>query len=434
MPRRLNENLPVSNTESADDSIRRTINAVWRIESPRIIAALARSTGDVGVAEDLAQEALVAALEQWPAHGLPANPAAWLTAVARRRGIDQSRRLSIQARKYAQIAVTADADGDESEFNAATDPDRVDDDLLRLIFIACHPVVSREARVALTLRLLGGLSTTEIARAFLTSDKTIQQRIVRSKRTLRDAHVPFELPPAEERNARLASVLEVVYLIFNEGYSATAGAEWTRPALCDNAVRLGRVLAELLPDEPEVHGLLALMEVQASRLRARTGSGGEPILLVDQDRTRWDRLLIRRGLAALERAASLQPELGLYGLQAAIAACHARAPSADDTDWRRIVTLYDALIQMAPSPVVALNRAVAVGMAFGAQAGLESVDALRGEPALARYYLLPAVRGDLLVKLGRHADASQEFERAASLTDNLRERELLRQRARQAGS
>lgn len=418
-------------------SVHRTVEAVWKMESARIIGALARILRDVGLAEELAADALVAALEQWPESGVPDNPAAWLTAAARRRAIDVIRRRALHERKQGELTyeietLLGDAAPDlDATLEAAFD-DVIGDDLLRLMFIACHPVLSREARTALTLRLLGGLTTDEIARAFLVPEPTLAQRIVRAKRTLAEARVPFELPPVTELAARLASVLEVIYLIFNEGYSATTGDDWTRPALAEEALRLGRILAELAPDEAEVHGLLALMEIQASRLRARTNSSGEPILLLDQDRARWDHLLIRRGLAALERAEALAAAargLGVYTLQAAIAACHARARTAEETDWQRIAALYDALAQLAPSPVIELNRAVALAMAFGPTAGLEIVDTLRDDPQLKDYHLLPAVRGDLLEKLGRHDEARREFERAAALARNARERTLLEQRA-----
>src|SRR6266480_1340854 len=414
----------------ADQRAADAIDAVWRIESARLIAGLARIVGDIGVAEDLAQDALVAALVQWPESGVPDNPGAWLMATAKHRAIDHLRRGKMQDKKHEHLGRELDERqvSPESALAAAID-DHVGDDLLSLIFTACHPVLTTEARVALTLRLLGGLRTDEIARAFLLPKATIQQRIVRAKRTLAAAHVPFEVPRGAELTARLESVLEVIYLIFNEGYSATAGEDWVRPALCEDALRLGRILAELTPTEPEVHGLLALMEIQASRLRARVGPSGEPVLLLDQDRTRWDRLLIRRGLAALERAGSLKGALGPYALQAAIGACHARATIAADTDWPRIVALYDAVAQLAPSPVVELNRAVAVGMAFGPAAGLDLVDALVAEPSLKSYHLLPAVRGDLLRKLGRSEEAGAEFLRAASLTENVPERDLLRRRA-----
>ena len=389
---------------------------------------------DVGLAEDLAQDALVAALERWPQTGVPDKPGAWLMAAAKHRAIDQLRRRELLDRKHAELGHELDEQRESAvrELDEAID-DHVGDDLLRLIFISCHPVLSTEARVALTLRLLGGLTTDEIARAFLASEPTIAQRIVRAKRTLSEARVPFEVPRGPELEARLASVLEVIYLIFNEGYSATAGDDWLRPALCDDALRLGRILAELAPQEPEVHGLVALMEIQASRARARTGPSGEPVLLLDQDRSRWDQLLIRRGLAALDRAESLGGANGVYALQAAIAACHARARTAEETDWRRIVQLYEVLSQIVPSPVVELNRAVAVSMAFGPAMALELVDAIRSEPSLKSYHLLPSVRGDLLAKLGRREEARAEFERAASLTRNARERELLLERARKNG-
>jgi len=406
------------------------IDAVWRIESARLIAGLTRITGDVGLAEDLAQDALVAALERWPQSGIPDNPGAWLMATAKHRAIDQLRRGKMLDRKHEQLGhdIEADRDARLPDLDAAID-DHIGDDLLRLMFIACHPVLSTEARVALTLRLLGGLTTDEIARAFLVPESTVAQRIVRAKRTLREARVPFEVPRGTELTARLASVLEVIYLVFNEGYSATAGDEWVRPALCDDALRLARILAELVPDEPEVYGLVALLEIQASRLRARVGAGGEPILLADQDRSRWDQLLVRRGLAALERAEQLAGALGPYALQAAIAACHARARTPEETDWTRITALYDALAQLTQSPVVNVNRAVAYTMAFGPAAGLEIADALQSEPALATYHLLPTVRGDFLFKLGRFEEARAEFERAAGLTRNARERDLLRTRA-----
>ncbi len=402
------------------------IDAVWRIESARLIAGLARIVGDVGLAEDLAQDALVAALEQWPEAGVPDNPGAWLMATAKHRAIDQLRRQQMQGKKHEHLSRELDERqiSPEPALAAAID-DHVGDDLLSLIFTACHPVLTTEARVSLTLRLLGGLTTDEIARAFLVPKATIQQRIVRAKRTLAAARVPFEIPRGAELAQRLESVLEVIYLIFNEGYSATAGDEWVRPVLCQDALRLGRILAELAPAEAEVHAVVALMEIQASRLRARVGPTGEPILLRDQDRGRWDHLLIGRGLAALARAESLGGASGPYTLQAAIAACHARARTADETDWTRIVALYDALAQLTPSPVVELNRAVALGMAFGPAAGLEVVDSLTAEPALAGYHLLPSVRGDLLAKLGRFEEARAELRRAAELTQNGRERELL---------
>ena len=412
----------------------RAIEAVWRIESARIIAALTRLTGDIGVAEDLAQDAFVAALEKWPAAGVPNRPGAWLMAAAKHRAIDYLRRGQRHDRKHEELGRELEVDQEMAvpDLDEAID-DPIGDDLLRLIFICCHPVLSTEARVALTLRMVGGLTTEEIARAFLVPVATLAQRIVRAKRTLREARVPFEVPRGADMAARLGSVLEVIYLIFNEGYSATAGGDWVRPALCDDALRLGRILAELAPDEPEVHGLVALMEIQASRLRARVGPSGEPVLLLDQDRSRWDRLLIRRGLAALERARSIGGAPGPYTLQAAIAACHAQALTAEETDWPRIAALYDALAQVAPTPVVELNRAVALGMAFGPEAGLEAVDAIRDAPALKNYHLLPAVRGDLLFKLGRTDEARAEFERAASLTMNEREKALMLERAAACG-
>ena len=402
------------------------IDAVWRIESARLIAGLARVVGDIGVAEDLAQDALVAALEQWPEAGVPDNPGAWLMATAKHRAIDHLRRGKMRDRKHEHLGRELEERqvSPEAALAAAID-DHVGDDLLSLIFTACHPVLPTEARVALTLRLLGGLTTDEIARAFLVSKATIQQRIVRAKRTLAAARVPFEVPRGAELTARLGSVLEVIYLVFNEGYSATAGDDWVRPALCEDALRLGRILAELAPDAAEVHGLVALLEIQASRLRARVSPSGEPILLLDQDRGRWDHLLIGRGLAALECAEALGGASGPYTLQAAIAACHARARTAAETDWTRIVALYDALAQLMPSPVVELNRAVALGMAFGPAAGLEVVDSLTTDPALADYHLLPSVRGDLLAKLGRFEEARAELARAAALTQNVRERDLL---------
>jgi RNA polymerase sigma factor (sigma-70 family) len=405
----------------------RAIEAVWRIESAKLIAGVARMVRDVGLAEELAQEALVAALEHWPQSGVPDNPGAWLMAAAKNRALDHFRRNKMLERKHEEFAFEQESTV-EPDFAAALDDD-IGDDLLRLVFTACHPVLSTEARVALTLRLLGGLTTDEIARAFLVPEPTIAQRIVRAKRTLAAARVPFETPSVPERAARLSSVLEVIYLVFNEGYAATGGDEWLRPALCEEALRLGRIVAEMLPQESEVHGLVALMEIQASRFKARTGPSGEPILLADQDRSRWDQLLIRRGLAALERAEKLGGALGPYALQAAIAACHARARAAADTDWARIVALYDALAQLAPSPVVELNRAVAVAMAFGPGAGLELVDALLDEPSLKNYHLLPAVRADLLAKLGRIDEARAGFQRAASLTRNSPERKLLLERA-----
>jgi len=406
----------------------RAIDAVWRIESPRLIAGLTRIVRDIGLAEELAQDALLAAVEQWPESGVPDNPGAWLMATAKHRAIDRLRRDARLERKQEVIGRELEA----AQKMATAVPESggdFGDDLLRLIFIACHPVLSTEARVALTLRLLGGLSTDEIGRAFLVAEPTIAQRIVRAKRTLTAAHVPFEVPAASDLEARLGSVLEVIYLIFNEGYSATAGDDWMRPALCLDALRLGRLVAELLPREPEAHGLVALMEIQASRTRARVGPAGEPILLLDQNRGQWDPLLIRRGLAALERAEALGGALGPYALQAAIAACHARARTPEETDWPQIAALYDALAQIADSPVVELNRAVAYGMAFGPAAGLELADALVAEPSLRSYHLLPSVRGDLLAKLGRSDEARSEFERAAALTRNARERELLLERA-----
>ena len=411
----------------------RAIDAVWRIESARLIAGLMRMVRDVGVAEDLAHDALVAALEQWPKSGVPDNPGAWLMAAAKHRAIDHFRRNQLLDRKHAELGREFEAqEMAVPDLDAALD-DNIGDDLLRLMFISCHPVLSTEARLALTLRLLGGLTTDEIARAFLVSESTVAQRIVRAKRTLAERRVPFEVPRGAELAARLSSVLEVIYLIFNEGYTATAGDDWMRPALCEDALRLGRILAELAPREPEVHGLVALMEVQASRSGARTGPSGEPILLLDQNRARWDQLLIRRGLAALERAEKLSGARGPYALQAAIAACHARARTAEETDWGRIAGLYDELAQVSPSPVVELNRAVAVAMAFGPAAGLEIVDMLSAEPSLDTYHLLPSVRGDLLAKLGRFEEARAEFEHAASLTRNARERNLLLERARACG-
>jgi RNA polymerase sigma factor (sigma-70 family) len=408
----------------------RTIDAVWWIESAKIIAVVARMVRDVGRAEELAQDALVAALEQWPTSGVPEKPGAWLMATAKHRAIDALRRRKRLERKHEELGrdLRTRQETAMPDFDDRLDDD-IGDDLLRLIFTACHPVLSREARVALTLRLLGGLTTEEIARAFLVPEPTIAQRIVRAKRTLSEARVPFEVPHGTELVPRLSSVLEVIYLVFNEGYSATSGDNWVRPALCEDALRLGRILADLAPSDPEVHGLAALMEIQASRLRARVGPSGEPILLLDQDRGRWDHLLIGRGLAALARAEGLGGALGPYGLQAAIAACHARAPTAAETDWARIAALYDALAQLAPSPVVDLNRAVAAAMAFGPEAGLPLVDALTAEPSLKAYHLLPSVRGDFLWKLGRFSEARAEFERAASLAKNAKERELLLSRA-----
>lgn len=418
-----------------DSPAHRAIDAVWRIEAARVIAGIARVTGDIARAEDLAQDALLAALQQWPATGIPDNPGAWLMAAAKRRAVDLHRHRAMAEHKHEEMGRELDArQGDAaSALDDALDDD-IGDDLLRLIFTACHPVLSPEARVALTLRLVGGLTTDEIARAFLVPAATLAQRIVRAKRTLAEARVPFEVPRGDARAPRLASVLEVVYLIFNEGYAATAGEDWVRPGLCDDALRLGRVLAELAPAEPEVHGLVALMEIQASRLAARVTPSGDPILLLEQDRTRWNHLLIGRGLAALERAERLGGVLGPYALQASIAACHARARVAGDTDWTRIAALYDALAQLTPSPVIELNRAVAVAMAFGPPAGLEIADALRDEPSLRSYHLLPSVRGDLLARLGRFAEARAEFERAALLARNSRERALLETRARSCGA
>ena len=414
--------------------IHRTVDAVWRIESAKIIASLTRITRDVGVSEELAQDALVAALEQWPASGIPDNPGAWLMAIAKNRAIDRFRRNKLFERKHEEIGreLKTQQDAAMAEFELAGDDD-IGDDLLRLVFISCHPVLSTEARVALTLRLLGGLTTQEISRAFLSPEPTIAQRIVRAKRTLSEARVPFEVPRGPDRAERLASVLEVIYLIFNEGYSATAGDDWMRPGLCDDALRLGRILSELAPQEAEVHGLVALLEIQASRSKARVDAQGEPILLLDQDRSQWDQLLIRRGFDALERAEKLGGANGPYALQAAIAACHARAQSGDETDWARIVTLYEALGQLTPSPIVELNRAVAVAMASGPAAGLVLVDDLMAEPSLKSYHLLPSVRGDFLFKLGRFDEARVEFERAAGLTQNARERKLLVDRALACG-
>ncbi len=410
--------------------VQRTIDAVWRIESARLVAGLARIVRDVGIAEELAQDALVAALEQWPREGVPDNPGAWLMATAKHRAIDRLRREARLEREQAELGRELAARQEEGalDLDAALDDD-IGDDLLRLVFTACHPVLAPEARVALTLRLLGGLTTAEIARAFLVPEPTIAQRIVRAKKTLAEERVPFEVPRGDQLAARLSSVLEVIYLVFNEGYSATAGDDWLRQELCEEALRLGRILAELAPEEPEVHGLVALMEIQASRSRARVGPSGEPILLQHQNRALWDRLLIHRGLAALARAEGLGGAQGPYALQAAIAACHARALTPEETDWARIVQLYGALAELAPSPVVELNRAVAVAMAAGPAAGLELVDALTSEPSLEHYHLLPSVRGDLLAKLGRAGEARAEFERAAALTRNARERELLLARA-----
>jgi RNA polymerase sigma factor (sigma-70 family) len=425
----------VASADIDRSQIDRTIDAVWRMESARLIAGLARIVRDVGIAEELAQDALVAALVQWPEAGIPQNPGAWLMAAAKHRAIDLLRRNTRLERKHEELARELEEQQQRSFADFATalagaaDGD-IEDDLLRLVFISCHPVLSPESRVALTLRLLGGLTTPEIARAFLTPEPTIAQRIVRAKRTLAEAHVPFEVPTGLDRAARLSSVLEVIYLIFNEGYSATAGEDWLRPALCEDALRLGRILAGLAPNEPEVHGLVALMEIQASRSAARLGPAGEPILLLDQDRSRWDQLLIGRGLAALDRAQQLSNTRGPYALQAAIAACHARARTGEETDWQRIAALYGALVQRQPSPIVELNRAVALAMAFGPDVGLEVVDSLAAEPSLANYHRLPSVRGELLFRLGRLDEARPEFVRAASLARNARERELLLSRAR----
>jgi RNA polymerase sigma factor (sigma-70 family) len=421
-------------TTASDSATNRAIEAVFRIESPRLIAGLARIVRDVGAAEELAQEALVTALEKWPETGVPDNPGAWLMATAKNRAIDELRRGKRLERKHEELGRDMDAERDDAVAIAenAVDDD-IGDDLLRLIFTSCHPVLATEARVALSLRLLCGLTTPEIARAFLVPEPTIAQRIVRAKRTLAEAQVPFEVPRGAELAPRLASVLEVIYLVFNEGYAATAGDDWMRPALCEDALRLGRILAELQPREPEVHGLVALMEIQASRARARRGPTGEPILLLEQNRALWDQMLIRRGLAALERAEALGGARGPYALQAALAACHARARTADETDWARIVGLYGALGELTPSPIIELNRAVALAMLMGPAAGLAIVDGLRNEPALARYHLLPSVRGDLLMKLGRRDEARAEFERAATLTENVRERKLLLDRAASCG-
>jgi RNA polymerase sigma factor (sigma-70 family) len=425
---------PPAPTASATADLHRVVDAVWRMESARIVGALTRVTGDVGLAEELAQDALVAALEQWPDTGVPARPGAWLMATAKHRAIDSFRRTQNLRRKTEELGRSlVEQEGVEEDWAAALDA-VVEDDVLRLVFIACHPVLSREARVALTLRLVGGLTTDEIARAFLVPEKTLAQRIVRAKRTLTAARVPFEMPAGEDFSARLSSVLEVLYLIFNEGYAATAGADWTRPALCQEAMRLGRILEGLVPDESEVHGLVALMELQASRLAARSGPDGEPVLLGDQDRSRWDRVLVGRGLAGLDRAQhTARGGLGPYALQAGIAACHARARSVEETDWAGIAALYEGLAALTPSPVVELNRAVAVSRAYGSAAGLELVDRLAGVPALAGYHHLPAVRGDLLASLGRDDEARAEFERAAGLTRNERERALLLRRAGHGG-
>ena len=415
--------------------IHRTIDAVWRIESAKIIASLTRITRDVGLSEELAQDALLAALEQWPASGIPEKPGAWLMAIAKNRAIDRFRRNKLLQRKHEELGreLKTQQDAAMAEFELASDDD-IGDDLLRLVFISCHPVLSTEARVALTLRLLGGLTTQEISRAFLTPEPTIAQRIVRAKRTLGEASVPFEVPRGLDRAARLSSVLEVIYLIFNEGYSATSGDDLLRPGLCDDALRLGRILAELAPQEPEVHGLVALMEIQASRSKARVDARGEPILLLDQDRSQWDQLLIHRGFEALERAEKLGGRAGPYALQAAIAACHARARTGEETDWAGIVALYEALSRLSPSPIIELNRAVAVAMTSGPAAGLELVDELTSEPSLRSYHLLPSVRGDFLFKLGRRDEARAEFERAAGMTENARERKLLLDRALACGT
>ena len=417
----------------AESDVKRAIDAVWRIESARLIAGLARIVRDVGLAEDLAQEAFVAALERWPQAGIPERPGAWLMATAKHRAVDGLRRASVHERKTAELVRELERSGASDPADpAAAVGDFIDDDLLRLFFTTCHPVLSADARAALTLRLLGGLTTAEIARAYLVAESTIAQRIVRAKRTLAAAHVPIEVPDRDTLPERLGSVLEAIYLVFNEGYSPTAGDSWVRTELLEEALRLGRILAGLMPGESEVQGLVALMELQASRSRARVGPGGEPILLNDQDRSRWDYVLVTRGLAALERAISLKEPLGPYALQAAIAACHARARASEKTDWKQIVALYDALAQVMPSPVVELNRAVAVSMAFGPEAGLQMVDALADEPALRGYHLLPSVRGDLLAKLGRRDEARREFDHAAALATNVRERKLLRERASRA--
>jgi RNA polymerase sigma-70 factor (ECF subfamily) len=417
------------------DDVHRVMDAVWRMESPRLIAALTRIVRDVGLAEDLAQDALEAAIRQWPEAGIPDRPAAWLMATAKHRAIDALRRRTTLQRKADELGRDLELEQRAApDLDTAIDDAAIGDDLLRLVFICCHPVLSVDARVALTLRLLGGLRTDEIARAFLVSEPTIGQRVVRAKRTLSEAHVPFEVPQGADFDARLASVLQVIYLVFNEGYSATSGDDWVRPALCEDALRLGRVMAGLVPDEPEVHGLVALMEIQGSRMSARTDPTGRPIPLLEQHRARWDRLLIDRGLDALARAESFEGPHGPYVLQAAIAACHGRARTADETDWPGIVALYDALAQLAPSPIVELNRAVAVSMAFGPAAGLELVDALATEPSLQAYHLLPAVRGDMLMKVGRFDEAASDLARAASMTRNAAERNLLLERARTAGA
>ena len=419
-----------------DDGVARAAEVAWRLESSKIIARLTRLLGDLATAEDLAHDALVAALERWPKTGIPDNPGAWLAAVARYQAIDYIRRKDRLASKTAQLAASSRTDPDpaSSDFERVLDDDRIDDDLLGLILMTCHPILSSDARVALTLRVLGGLKTDEIARAFLVPEQTIAQRIVRAKRTLAEAGIPFDIPGRAELRGRLDTVLAVILLIFNEGYSATSGEDWMRPALCEEAMRLGRILAHLVPDEPEVHGLVALLEIQASRTGARTSPDGQPVLLLDQDRRRWNRLLIRRGLEALERAESLDGERGPYVLQAQLAACHARAATPEETDWRRMVTLYDALLELMPSPVVELNRAVAVSRAYGAQPALEIVEGLLADPALERYHLLPSVHGDLLSQLGRHDEARRAFERAASLTRNESERALLLGRAQAGGA
>lgn len=424
---------PVFLPPMATPDVHRTVEAVWRIESARIIARLARMVHDVGLAEDLAQDAVIAALERWPSTGVPDNPGAWLMATAKRRAIDQIRHRAMAERKQDLVGAELEAQFKSSsvDLDERLD-DPIGDDLLRLVFTCCHPVLSREAQVALTLRMLGGLTTEEIARAFLVPTATVAQRIVRAKRTLADKQVPFETPRGEELDRRLSAVLGVIYLIFNEGYSATAGDDWVRPALCEDALRLGRVLAELMPQEPEVHGLVALMEIQASRLRARVGPGGEPVLLMDQDRSRWDRLLIQRGLEALKRAEKLNRDPGPYLLQAAIAACHARSLRPEDTEWGRIAALYELLLRLSPSPVIELNRAVAMGMVAGPEVGLQLADRLLEEKSMQGYHLLPSVRGDFLVRLGRYDEARAEFERAAGMTANEREREFLTRRAEEA--